>query len=477
MTKISENFIQHISQQGLAPDELESFLSYCKKPLRRSFRVNSLHFETSSITQDWQNQGYQLNSIPWAKDGFWIDEDHKALPAGLGNYIGHQQGQIYIQEASSMLPVTALFAANPKPIKVLDMAAAPGSKTTQIAAMMDNQGLIIANELSSSRLKGLFSNVQRCGVSNVCLTHADGRVFGDKTPEQFDAILLDAPCGGEGTVRKDPDALETWSLDSVLAMSELQKELICSAFKALKPGGTLVYSTCTLSQEENQKVCQHLLQQFPEQVKIFNLENLFEGTSKASTKEGYLHIFPHIFDSEGFFVACFTKAVTEPLENENVSKRKFPFSPISVKELTNFKSYCEHFAWNISDIENNIWQRSNEIWYFPDGIEDLIGRIKMDRMGVKLAESHKKGYRLEHQAAIAFGKQFKTAQFELNAQETCDFFLGRDIYPDASLDNYQAEILVTFNQQPIGLGKKVSNRIKNNLPRDLVRDGSFSALA
>lgn len=476
MAKISQDFIEHISKQGLDNEQLESFIDFCQKPLRRSIRINSLHFGRETILQQWQSAGYKLDPIPWVEDGFWIDEAHKPLPAGLGNYIGHQQGQFYIQEASSMLPVAALFAANPQPKMILDMAAAPGSKTTQIAAKLNNTGLIVANELSSSRLKGLFSNVQRCGVANVCLTHSDGRVFGEKTPEQFDAILLDAPCGGEGTVRKDPDALEDWSLDSVLSMSELQKELIVSAFKALKPNGTLVYSTCTLSREENQNVCQHLLDTFSDQVEIFNLENLFNGSDKAVTKEGYLHVFPQIFDSEGFFVACFKKVSVTNISQENIRNNKFPFTPIASKDLKKFKDYAQSFAWDIKAIEHNLWQRKNEIWYFPNGIETLIGKIKMDRMGVKLAQSHNKGYNLEHQAAISFGSQFNQEKLELSAEQAQGFYLGKDIYSENSLANFQSEIILTYQNQPIGVGKKVSNRIKNKLPRDLVRDSSFYCL-
>lgn len=225
MSTISKDFIQHLGKQGLTDEQQELCLEYCQRPLRRSIRINSLKMGTSQLSKDWQEKSYSLQEIPWAKQGYWINESEKKLPAGLGNLIDHQAGFFYIQEASSMLPVSALFAANPNPSCVLDMAAAPGSKTTQIAAHMENHGLIVANELSSSRLKGLFSNIQRCGVSNTALTHYDGSLIGELLPESFDAILLDAPCGGEGTVRKDPDALADWSLDSVLSMASLQKKI------------------------------------------------------------------------------------------------------------------------------------------------------------------------------------------------------------------------------------------------------------
>ncbi|WP_251359076.1 16S rRNA (cytosine(1407)-C(5))-methyltransferase RsmF [Kangiella sp. TOML190] len=480
MATISEHFIQHISEQGLATDELAAFIDYCQQPLRRSIRLNSLISNDQTTLEPWLEAGFQFEPIPWAANAYWFDQTVKSLPAGLGNYIAHQQGQFYIQEASSMLPVSALFAACPNPKIVLDMAAAPGSKTTQLAAMMNNQGLIVANELSSSRLKGLFSNIQRCGVSNVCLTHADGQVFGNKTPETFDAILLDAPCGGEGTVRKDPEALKDWDLNSVIAMSQLQKALISSAFMALKPGGTLVYSTCTLSKEENQQVCQHLLDSYPEQVSVFSLASLFDGAHKALTEEGYLHIFPQIFDSEGFFVACFKKSGTTNSDPETQlptqAQLRFPFSKIDNQNLQNFTAYAEHFAWDISQLADNLWQRKNEIWYFPNGIDNLIGKIKMDRMGVKLAEAHKKGFQLEHQAAIAFGQDFRANRLGLTASETRSFYQGRDIFPETATDNLSSEILLTYQSAPIGLGKKVNNRIKNKLPRDLVRDASFARL-
>lgn len=134
---------------------------------------------------------------------------------------------------------------------------------------MGNQGAILANEYSASRVKVLHANISRCGISNVALTHFDGRVFGAALPEMFDAILLDAPCSGEGVVRKDPDALKNWSVESNLEIAATQRELIESAFHALRPGGTLVYSTCTLNREENESVLAWLKETWPEAVEFY----------------------------------------------------------------------------------------------------------------------------------------------------------------------------------------------------------------
>ena len=141
------------------------------------------------------------------------------------------------------------------------------------------------------------------GVSNCVLTHFDADVFGQYLFEEFDAILLDAPCGGEGTVRKDPSALKNWNIEQVTAIAKKQKELIQSAFEALKVGGTLIYSTCTLSQQENQQVCNHLIESYPAAVEFVSLDKLFDGCESSCTPEGFLHVWPQIFDSEGFFIA------------------------------------------------------------------------------------------------------------------------------------------------------------------------------
>ena len=479
MTNISQDFIQHISQQLNDPSALQALLDYSQKPLRKSIRINSLRADRETFTQQWKEAGYQLVPIPWCNDGFWIDESHKPLPEGFGNYLPHLAGHFYIQEASSMLPVSALFAAQGEPEMVLDVAAAPGSKTTQIAANMDNRGLIVANELSASRIKALYANLERTGVSNTVLCHYDGRQFGELTPQTFDAILLDAPCGGEGTVRKDPEALTNWSLDSVLSMSELQKELIISAYKALKPGGTLVYSTCTLSKEENQMVCQHLLEQYPDEIAVFPLEQLFAGAEKVTTEEGYLHVYPHLFDSEGFFVACFKKKealVEEELALDSDLGSRFPFAPISKKDYKDLEKHCAALGWQLAPLKDQLWQRSNEVWYFPHGIEKLIGKLRMDRIGVKLAESHRSGFRLQHQAAKTFGRDFHKQIYELNSEQAVEYYQGKDIPLEAANSLKKGEVAVAYQGEVLGLAKNLGKKLKNSLPRYLVNDTPFSQL-
>ena len=371
-----------------------------------------------------------------------------------------------------MMPVTALLANGNHDLEtVLDVAAAPGSKTTQIAAAMNNYGALVANEFSASRIKGLYSNIQRCGVRNVALTNFDGRVFGGWLPEQFDAILLDAPCSGEGTIRKDADAMNNWSRESVLDIASTQKDLIESAFHALKPGGVLVYSTCTLNLEENQQVCHHLLETFPGKVEFEPLDHLFDNASAAITQEGFLHIYPQIFDSEGFFVARIRKLEGAPAPEVKKRLGKFPFTKASRKLSDCVTEELDRSLEIKLPDSGTIWARDNEIWFFPKALEPMIGEIRFDRMGIKLAESHKKGYRWQHEAIMSLATGSESNSVALSIEDAREWFMGRDIRP-TDLSG-KGEVIVKLGEDVIGLGKWVGNRIKNGLPRELVRDGNL----
>ena len=450
----------------------DDFIAACQRPLRRSIRVNTLKISVAAFLDLVAPYGWQLTPVPWCEEGFWIErDDEEALP--LGSTAEHLSGLFYIQEASSMLPVSALFADGNRPQRVMDVAAAPGSKTTQIAARMENGGAILANEFSASRVKVLHANISRCGISNVALTHFDGRVFGAALPETFDAILLDAPCSGEGVVRKDPDALKNWSVASNLEIAATQRELIDSAFHALRPGGTLVYSTCTLNRDENEAICHWLKSRYPDAVEFLPLEQLFAGASQALTADGFLHVFPQIFDCEGFFVARLRKtASVDPLPAPGYKMGKFPFSPVKGRESAQIAQAAAACGLRWDDALR-LWQRDKELWLFPEQIETLTGKVRFSRIGIKLAETHNKGYRWQHEAVIALAGTDNPLAFELNPAEAEEWYRGRDIYPQTAVKHDEA--IVTFQGQPLGLAKKVGSRLKNSYPRELVRDGRLFA--
>ncbi len=294
------------------------FLEWSLKPLKKAIRVNTLKIKIDELKEKLEKKGFKLEKIPWIKEGFWVkwekEEDSiKIERYDLGNTLEHYLGYYYVQEAASMIPPLVL---NPKTDDlVLDMAAAPGSKTTQIAQYMDNKGTIIANDKNYNRIKILAMNLQRMGILNTIITTKDGRNFKYLNLE-FDKILLDAPCSATGAIRKSYDALTKFNKRNVKYLSNLQKQLIATSFEILKEGGILVYSTCSVDVEENEKVINWLLNKFDniklEKIKIDGLkseESILEwkGVEFNSEIKKTLRIMPYNNDTEGFFIAKIKK--------------------------------------------------------------------------------------------------------------------------------------------------------------------------
>ena len=302
--EFKQKFIERYSKLT----NFEEFKKYSLSFLRRSIRINTIKTSTNDLKKRLEKD-WKLTQIPWCKQGFWVE--HKKGRRDIGNTLEHQLGYIYVQEAASMIPPIVL---NPKKGEiVLDMCAAPGSKSSQIAAMMQNKGILIANDYQGKRLAPLTLNLQRVGVSNCILTLMEGRFF---KGFNFDKILVDAPCSGTGTIRKSLKTLRIWNPDMVKRLAGTQKQLIETAFNNLKKEGTLVYSTCSLEPEENEAVIDFLLDKYKnvrvEEIKINGLKRSspvleFENKKYNNKIKNCLRIWPQDNDTEGFFVAKIIK--------------------------------------------------------------------------------------------------------------------------------------------------------------------------
>ena len=236
--------------QGLlGKDEYEAFLLSYSMPRYYGLRVNTLKI---SVEEFIKISPFKLEKIPWTKDGFYYDEGEHP-----GKHPFYYAGLYYIQEPSAMLPATVLDARPGE--YILDLCAAPGGKTVQIAAGMKGEGLLIANDISSERIKALVKNIELCGVRNTIVTNEQPKKLAAKFPTYFDKILVDAPCSGEGMFRKDENAAKSWGKYKCDACSSVQKDILEYADIMLKPGGRLVYSTCTFSPEEDEVVIGNFL--------------------------------------------------------------------------------------------------------------------------------------------------------------------------------------------------------------------------
>lgn len=292
----------------LLGSDFDAFLACCKTKGPRTVRPNRFKISVSELQQIFEKYNIKMELHPAFSNILII----KTPNIRLGLLPEHRNGFFVVQDVSSMIPALVL---NPQPGDgVLDLAAAPGMKTVQMAEIMQNQGVIVAVDSNRERLKGLRFNLNRLGIINTLVVNADGRKFRSK--KLFDKILLDAPCSSEGVVRKRFDALRNWSPQLVEKKAVLQKQLIQNAFSMLRENGELVYSTCTLSPEENEEVVQFLLQKnknaqvLPVQIPNFKLRNgLTDDNGKIFSSEMKMcaRVLPQDNDSEAFFVARIAK--------------------------------------------------------------------------------------------------------------------------------------------------------------------------
>ena len=287
----------------------EQFRKYSLSFLRKSIRINTLLASVSEVKKSLNKKGWKLEPIPWCKEGFWVDNPERR---DVGNLLEHHLGKIYVQEAASMIPPLVL---KPKPHDlVLDMCASPGSKTTQMAAMMKNKGLIVANDYKGDRLQSLGINLQRSVLTNAIITLMPGQRYHHF---KFDKILVDAPCSGTGTIRKSLKTINMWNSGMVRNLAKQQKALLINAFDNLKDGGELVYSTCSLEPEENEGVIDHLLGQCSNAkvmpvklpgLKVSNPVLNFGNKEYNPLIKDVIRIWPQDNDTEGFFIAKIKKS-------------------------------------------------------------------------------------------------------------------------------------------------------------------------
>lgn len=309
MIEAKPEFLKRMKE--LLGEELQEYLRWIRKPLVPSIRVNTLKSSRQELKKRLEAKRWKI-SEPF-ENAMTIESS--LLPGELGKSLEHQLGYFYVQELSSMMPPLAL-----EPDKrdiILDMCAAPGSKTTEIAAMMENQGTIIANDVRIDRLKALNANLERCGVSNVIVTRMNGITLCQKLVKSgffFDKILVDAPCSGEGTIRSSPETLRMWNLNMIKRLAGMQKRLLSAALESLKPNGIVIYSTCTHAPEENEMVIDFALKNFNVKIQDMRLplktrEGITEwqGSKLSPELKNCARIWPQDNDSEGFFIAKLRK--------------------------------------------------------------------------------------------------------------------------------------------------------------------------
>ncbi|MBD3312345.1 NOL1/NOP2/sun family putative RNA methylase [archaeon] len=287
----------------LLGSEAEDYFQILREPLTNALRINTLKITINALKKRLKNKDWELKPVPFCKQGYWVESG----PMKLGSTLEHFLGYYYIQDPASMIPPLTMDLREEQ--KVLDIAASPGSKTGQIVSIMNDEGLIIANDVRIDRVSILKINLQRIGARSVVITRRNGMNY-KKMTGFFDRVLVDAPCSGEGVIRKNPYAAVQWNPNSFPKFSRVQKKLIKAGYQALKPGGLLVYSTCSLAPEENEEVIDYLLKNSDaevEQIKIKGLKSKpgvteWQGEKYHKEINKCIRVYPQDNNTEGFFV-------------------------------------------------------------------------------------------------------------------------------------------------------------------------------
>lgn len=397
--------------------------------------------------------------VSWANAAYYFDENVRP-----GKHPYHEMGLYYIQEPSAM-SAAALLA--PKPgMRVLDLCAAPGGKSTQLATYLGDSGLLVSNEINTQRSRILSQNIERMGIKNAIVTNEDSFVLASHFPGFFNAIQVDAPCSGEGMFRKLPEAIEQWSMENVAICAARQKEILDNAAVMLKPGGVIVYSTCTFSKEENEDVIEYFLERYPD----FTLEEMER-------------FWPHKVDGEGHFVAKLVrrgcvdtdlKADRKTQKNKNSKNRKNETKPALTKE--NMKLLSEFLDETISEdmaawIKNSrLVMFGEQLYRLPDMEVDIKG-LKVQRAGLHIGEFKKQRFEPSHSLALALklNDAKNVVKLTCDNPQTIGFFNGQSVMlsDEQAAECKKGWALVCVDGYPAGWGKVNGAQVKNHYPKGL----------
>lgn len=434
------------------PEYLESF----SRPACGGLRVNTGKI---SVEKFLKLTRWDLQPVPWVSNGFYVSREEHAEgdAANPAKHPFYYAGLYYLQEPSAMTPASRL-PVKPKD-RVLDLCAAPGGKATELAARLQGEGMLLANDISASRARALLKNLELQGVENMLITGEEPERLAAVYPEFFDAILLDAPCSGEGMFRKERSMVSAWSGKGPSWYAPVQSRLIRQARQMLRPGGYLLYSTCTFSPEENEQVIAGFLEEFPD-MELCPVEP-YEGFAPGISVGGRdlsacVHIFPHRMEGEGHFLALMRKRGASADRGEPSGReRRSDALPAAAEE------FLSHIRRDWSG--GRFFCRQDQIYYLPEGVEPAKG-LRYLRTGLLVGTM--KRSRFEPSQALAMALRPEEFDFVLNLssedERTVRYLKGETI----SLGEREAAgkkgwLLVCTDGFPLGFGKAAGPSVKN----------------
>ncbi len=414
-----------------------------------SIRLNPLKADGIAIEN--------MESVPWSSNGYYLS----SRPSFTLDPLLHG-GAYYVQEASSMFLEQCItqYADLSSSLKVLDLCAAPGGKSTLIQSLLNESSLLVSNEVIKPRVNVLIENLSKWGSINNIVTNNDPRDFA-KLPAFFDVMVVDAPCSGSGLFRRDPEAIHQWSTEAVEMCSLRQQRILSDAWNTLKEEGLLIYSTCSYSAEENEKICDWIVDQFnaePLMVKIDERWNIVTTRSDKHAAAGY-RFFPDKIKGEGFFIACFRKKDGGPAGDLFVKKNKINKLTTAEKEPVN--------DWLKDPSLYSLFMYEDHILAFPAILEKelniILSALYVKKAGVIVGKLIRQELIPSHELAVSVIVNDGIPSISLKKEEALQYLRKEEVKTDETMRGWA---LVKYNSVNIGWIKVLGNRINNYYPKE-----------
>lgn len=469
-------------QPLLSAQDFAALLAELDHPLLQALRANPLKVDPAAALSEWSARyGWETLPVPYCQAGRFVEK----AETPLSQTPEHRLGFYYMQDAASMLPVELFdFDGLESPL-ILDLAASPGGKTTHLAARSADRGLIIANDSSQERIQALRLVLQTWGAVNTAVTHFPGERFGAWYPGLFDRVLLDAPCSMQNLRSTDAHPMRPISPRERASLAQRQAALLGSALRALKTGGQVVYSTCTLSPEEDEGVLDAVLQRFGSAVQVDDLSKVLPAPAPGLPADGErifdpavrnaARLWPHRFGTSGFFAARLTRLGDLPGPALDAPIRPLavlglaPLSPRDQSALVErlSQTYGFNYAAVLEQQQLSLWRRGDVIYAFPELFLTHFNSLPFQALGQMTGEDTPEGYTPSHEWLARFAPRFTTGKVILDPNQAAAWWRGEDVPGDWPLSNGAVAAVFDDLGRLCGRARVSPGRLKNLLPRRL----------
>ncbi len=451
MMKLPDSFVNKMKM--MLKDEYPKYEESLSHPMYTCLRVNTLKI---SVEEFLEISPFKLTPVPWTKNGFYYD----ASVDTPSKHPFYYAGLYYLQEPSACLPAATLPIEEND--KVLDLCAAPGGKSTELATHLGSKGLLVSNDISASRLKALQKNIEVFGIKNSIITCETPESLSSVFKAYFDKILIDAPCSGEGMFRKSGAMITAWEQNGNDKFIAIQRSILKEAVKMLKPGGSILYSTCTFDPGEDEKQVLYLKELFPglRIEPIDSYDGFVPGNpewaeSEDDSLKNTYHLFPHKIKGEGHFVAL--------LKSYEESDRCPTVSDYSIKAYKNNIPEIEDFLSHVNIDKDYAYEfRNNKLYMVPKNSPELSGKRIM-RRGVYLGELKKNRFEPSQSFAMILGENDFDNKISFSADDprVYKYLKGETL----DLSDYsglnKGWVLILVDKYPLGFGKLTGDTLKN----------------